>query len=94
MVDTPHPTQLIEDELIARGWTADQLAIEMAGGEGEEAGKQRLVLDLYFEIGPDDTNMRLGEETTLALSRAFSVNPQFLRNLELAWLQSKGVSIS
>lgn len=93
MAHVPHPTEFIEDELLARGWTADELAARMCEGKQENWGIHRLALDFYFEIGPDDTNMRLGEASTKAIASAFGVNPDFFTNLENAWLRSKGVEI-
>lgn len=93
MTNIPHPTEIIEDELLARGWTADELAARMCEGKQEDWGFHRLALDFYFEIGPDDTNMRLGEVLTKAIASAFGINPGFLTNLENAWLRSKGVGV-
>lgn len=81
----PHPSEFIAEEMAARGWSRDRLAIEMGG----DAAINRLTLDLYFDLGPDKTNMRLGRSAD-DLARAFGVSPDFFRNLEKAWLKDRG----
>lgn len=77
-----HPSEFIREEMDARGWDRWMLAHRMGG----DTARNRLVIDLYFEVGPDKTNMRLGEETARQLGEAFDVSPQFFLNLETAWL--------
>lgn len=83
--DVPHPSVYIAEEMEARGWNRDMLAMRM----GPEFGIWRLCLDLYFEVGPEKTNMRIGAKTVAAFSRAFGVSPDFFLNLERAWLASR-----
>jgi hypothetical protein len=52
-----HPPVFIKEELAARGWTLDMLTFRM----GPESGKNRLVFDLYLELGSTKSNMRIGE---------------------------------
>lgn len=84
-----HPSELIRDELTARGWSLDQLAMRMAGGDREQFGIERLALDLYFEVGPTDPGIRLGEHGGRLIAAAFDVDADFFLNLETAWLASR-----
>lgn len=77
-----HPSVFIKDELEARGWTLDMLAMRM----GPEFGIHRLALDFYLELGPSEPTIRIGKESAEAFGRAFGVSPQFFLNLERAWL--------
>ena len=82
-----HPSVYIKDELEARGWTLDMLAMRM----GPEFGINRLSLDFYFEFGPTEPNMRIGEVSAKALGRAFGVSPQFFLNMEKEWLKGQNL---
>jgi hypothetical protein len=84
--EIPHPSVFIQEEMAARGWDRWALARQMGG----DYRSNRLEIDLYFEVGPDKTNMRLGK-TGEDIARAFDVSPEFLRNMEAAWLRSRGV---
>lgn len=81
-----HPSVFILEEMEARGWDRWELARRMGG----DYRARRLEIDLYFEVGPDETNMRLGP-TGDNIARAFDVSPEFFRNLEAAWLRAMGV---
>ena len=76
-----HPSVFILDELDERGWTRDELAVRMGG----ESAINRLTLDMYFEVGPTEPSLLLGEETARQLGRAFGVSPQFFLRLHAAW---------
>lgn len=78
-----HPSVFILEEMDERGWDRDMVAMRMS----PEFGKNRLTLDLYLDLGPEKTNMRLGEKTTTALARAFGTSAEFWTNLEAAWLR-------
>jgi plasmid maintenance system antidote protein VapI len=86
--DVPHPSVFIQEEMDERGWSRRELARRMGG----DYRMKRLEIDLYFEVGPDKTNMRLGR-TGEDMARAFDVSPEFLRNLEAAWLKSRRTSV-
>lgn len=79
-----HPSQYIRDELEARGWSLDDLALRMGG----DFGVNRLALDFYFELGPTEPDMRIGLQSAAQLGIAFSVSPALFLNLEKAWLAS------
>ena len=83
-----HPSEFIQDELEARGWSIEILAVHMAGFEIE---KNKLTLDLYSTIGPEETSMRIGDETAEKLSAAFGISAEFFINLEKSWLKANGV---
>lgn len=80
-----HPSKFIKEEMAARRWTMDMLARRM----GHDFGVNRLSLDLYFEVGPTDRNLRLGDGAALALASAFGVSPTFFLNLERFWLMAQ-----
>jgi hypothetical protein len=81
-----HPSVFIQEEMDARGWDRWELARRMGG----DYRMKRLVIDLYFEVGPEKTNMRLGK-TGENFAKAFDVSPEFFRNMEAAWLAAQGV---
>lgn len=74
-----HPSVFILDELKARGWTLDDLALRMGG----DFSINRLALDLYIAVGPDEPDLLLGDGEDFA--RAFGTSPEFFRNLEAGW---------
>jgi hypothetical protein len=84
--EVPHPSTFIQEEMDARGWDRWAVAHRMGG----DAAMNRLTLDMYFEVGPGKTNMRLGEATARQLGNAFDVSPQFFLNLEAAWIGAHG----
>lgn len=53
-----------------------------------EWGTIRLSLDFYFEVGPTDTNLRMGD-SALKFARAFGTSDEFFLNLENAWLRER-----
>lgn len=70
------------DEALARIGTGDTY-----DQQGRAWQRTRLALDLYFEIGADHPNMRLGEMAA-QFSRAFGASEELFVNLETRWLQS------
>ncbi|WP_424138645.1 hypothetical protein [Roseomonas chloroacetimidivorans] len=75
-----HPSEFIQEELEARGWSRDDLAQRMGG----DVAVNRLALDIYFEVGPDEPLLLLGGSAE-GMSRAFGVSVDLLLNLERAW---------
>ena len=84
--EVPHPSFFIQEEMEARGWDRWDLARRMGG----DPQLRRMELDLYFGLGPEKTNMRLGE-TGDDIAAAFDVSREFLQNMEAAWLRSQGI---
>lgn len=78
---TPHPSKIIREEMKARGWNRDTLAMRM----GPEWPTNRLSLDLYFEVGPLRTNMVIGAQSAKKFAKAFDMTPEFFMNLCTAW---------
>lgn len=81
MAEAFHPSIYIKDELEARGWSTDDLAKAMPG----DYGINRMALDFYLEIGPDNPTMHLGS-LAIEVSRAFGVDDSLFPNLERSWL--------
>lgn len=75
-----HPSVLIIQELLARGWTKADLAVRMGG----DAGLNLLALDFYLHV--HDPDLRIGADGSRQLGEAFGVSPEFFTNLEAAWL--------
>jgi hypothetical protein len=75
-----HPSVFIQEEMDARGWSREELAIRMGG----DPVVNLLSIDLYFEVGPVESDLRIGDCNDFA--RAFNCEAAFFRNLEAAWL--------
>jgi hypothetical protein len=86
-----HSSVYVAEEMEARGWDRDRLALEMVGGDRERYGVTRLALDFFFEIGPTDPHCQTGPEMCAQLATAFGVSTELFVNLEKAWLSSHGV---
>jgi hypothetical protein len=83
-----HPSEFIQDELDARGWTLDDLAMRLADGNPERFGIERLGLDFYFEVGPIEPDLRLGDDAARKIAVIFDgVSSDCFINLERSWLQ-------
>ena len=80
-----HPSEIIQDELDARGWDLDDLATKM---HSKDWGITRLALDMYFIVGPQRANCRIGEEMAHQMASAFGVSKELFVNLEKLWLES------
>lgn len=83
-----HPSTFIKDEMAARRWTPDHLALAMAASVAGDPAVCRLKIDLYFEVGPTDERLRLGN-TGLEIDAAFGLSPGFLHRLEATWLSAR-----
>lgn len=77
--------EFIQDELDARGWTTDDLAVRMGG----DAAMNKLTVDLLIHV--PDKNMILDTETAEGLSRAFGVSAQFFLNIDATWRGVKAI---
>jgi hypothetical protein len=75
-----HPSVFIIEEMEARGWDRWELARRMGG----DYRQRRLEIDLYFEVGPGEPDLRIGDGEDFAL--AFGCSAEFFRNLEKIWL--------
>ena len=76
-----HPSVFIQEEMDARGWNLDELALHMGGS----VVVNRAALDLYFGVGPTEAGLRIGDGEDFA--RAFGVDAEFFLALEAAWLK-------
>lgn len=75
-----HPSVFMQEEMGARGWSRDDLATKMAH---HDWGISRLSLDFYFDVGPNEPDMLIGDGEDFA--RAFGTSAQFWLNLEAIW---------
>ena len=78
-----HVGEYIKEELSARDWPIEELAIRMGGGYGKN------LLCVKLIIAVQNKNLRLDNETVNGLSRAFGVSPEIFTNLETAWLKAE-----
>jgi plasmid maintenance system antidote protein VapI len=76
-----HPSEFVLEEMAARGWTLDDLAIHMGG----DLAVNRLCMELYCEIGPTDRNLLLGAQTSSQLGKAFGTSPGLFLRLHRVW---------
>lgn len=74
-----HPSVFILEEMEARGWTLGDLTMRMDG----DPHLNRVALDLYLNVGPDDPDLLIGDGEDLA--RAFGTSAEFWRRLEAGW---------
>jgi len=87
-----HPSELIDEEMQARGWDIQKLAMAMVS-EGsvdqlKEYGINHLAIEMYFAAGPTNKACRMGPEFIAGLSRAFGTSIELWEKLEKQWLSS------
>lgn len=73
-----HVAAAVQEELDARGWTRDALALHMAA---YDYGIHRLTLDMMFAL-TEEPNATIGPETDAALCHAFGISAGFFTRLE------------
>lgn len=73
----------IAEELDARGWNSDDLAIRMGYKTDEEYGVD--LLSVGFLLSVQDDNLKVGDDLFRKLALAFDVSEQFFRNLDDVW---------
>lgn len=77
-----HPSELIRDEMDSRDWGIPTMARKMGG----DAGVNRLALEMYFVVGPQNPGCRLGPVMAAQIAKAFGTSIEVWTNLEAAWL--------
>jgi hypothetical protein len=88
-IPTPHPSEVIVEEIEARGWSRDDLATAMMAADDDNWGLHRLSVDLYLECGPDDPHLLMGSDGAEGFARAFGTSVDLWRNLERQWLNTR-----
>lgn len=84
-----HPSVFIKEEMAERGWSLDDLVMNMGPHFSEKDwGICKLSWEMYLEIGPENANMTLGQEMADELGDAFDVNPQTFLNLHESWMRA------
>lgn len=91
-VTVPHPSDFIAEEMLARGWSPDDLAHRMSDGTDYDFGICRLSLDFYDSIGPTEPKMMMGVDTAERLAKAFDVSPEYFLALEDQWRRGMAAS--
>lgn len=74
--------ELLCDEMLARGWTTEDVAMRMSGTVDEFA-KNLLAIDLLMCV--QKGKLLVGDRMFDALASVFGVDPMFFRNLDAAW---------
>lgn len=80
-----HPSEVIRDELKARGWSMAELARRLPG----DYGLNYVALDFYLTIGAETPDMRMGVYAE-QIAAVFGVDLDFFSNLESSWLKATG----
>jgi plasmid maintenance system antidote protein VapI len=80
-----HPSHFIQEEMAARGWDVQDLAVRMAW---REIQINQLALEMYFAcVGSQyERDCRLGDIAT-RLGEAFAVDHVYFQNLERHYLE-------
>jgi len=76
--------ELLSDELIARGWTTDDVAARMGGNE-DQFIKDLLAVNLIMCVHKD--KLLIGDRLFDGLAKVFDVDPMFFRNIDAGWRQ-------
>lgn len=84
-----HPATFIQEEMNARNWTRDRMAVAMSAEDAKDPGICRLELDFYLEVGPLDDRIRMGK-TGRAFAVAFGLSEEFFTRMEAVWLAARG----
>lgn len=74
--------ELLSDELVARGWTTDDVALRM-GGDEKQFIKDLLAINLIMCVHKD--KLLIGDRLFDGLTRVFGVDPMFFRNIDAEW---------
>lgn len=80
-----HPSELIDEEMFARGWSLDDYALAAHPEGGTAAAVSKLAMELYFAVGPANPNLLMGDETAGELARVFGTDVDYWRNLHSVW---------
>lgn len=72
----------LSDELMARGWTTEDVAARM-GGSHKQIATNLLMIDLLICI--QDDNLIIDDGLFDDLSDVFGVSSSYFRNLDAAW---------
>ena len=80
-----HPSEFIREEMRARGWNLTAFL----GYSGAASPEDELGWRLYFRIGKDFPDMRMGERGAQQLARAFGTSAELWLHLEKAWMEAR-----
>ena len=74
-------SEILADEMIARGWTASDVANRMS--DRKQYGIRYLAFQLLLAV--QNEKIIIDDETFSELARVFEVSEQFFRNVHLEW---------
>jgi hypothetical protein len=74
--------ELLAEELMARGWTTEDVALRMSINV-DELSRNLLAIDLLMCVHRD--KLLIGERIFDALTQVFDVDPMFFRNIDAMW---------
>ena len=75
--------EMLCDEMTARGWTTDDVALRMGGRTADAIARDVLVVALLISVQKD--GLLIGDGTFAGLARAFDVSEEYLRNIDAGW---------
>lgn len=75
--------QFVCEEMEARGWTSDDVAIRMGYKTDEEYGLDLFSFGLLMSVQED--GLLVGDELFRKLALAFDVSEEYFRNLDATW---------
>lgn len=79
------PSEILAEEMEARGWIAAELAKLIPYSNDEEFNVNLLAIEMYLEVGPTTAAVRLGDLAG-KLDLALGLSEGFFARLEQAWL--------
>jgi hypothetical protein len=82
IVDVPHPSVYIREEMDERDWAIPTMARHMGGDYGTNV----FALQMYLSIGPANPGLRLGDMAA-DIAHAFGTSVELFQNMEAAWLK-------
>lgn len=71
--------ELLGDEMLARGWTTDDVALRMGG----DVARNMLMVMLLLSVQRE--GLTINGATFDQLADVFGVDPMFFRNIDSAW---------
>jgi hypothetical protein len=71
------------EEMQARGWNTDDVAMRMGSATDEEFGTDLLAFGFLMSV--QDDGLLIGDEMFRKLSLAFGASEDYFRNLDSAW---------
>ena len=89
-----HVGVFLAEEMVARGWSPDDVAERMGGDQKARIVNALTVMAIIGDIVlPDDDENEIGPEYAKKLGEAFDVSPEYFLNLERFWREAPATAI-